>query len=116
MSRVRHTQNRDGSITLAVHDGHLTEKYNLPATEARRLAWAILADLDPDEALLAQSEAAPAAPAHRPCQCGAGPKLAHKPGSKTRVILEALARGPSDCPPLGKLIDRSNKIAASFLS
>jgi DNA-binding HxlR family transcriptional regulator len=118
MHKARHTLNRDGSITLAIRPDHgsLTEEFRLPGAVAKRLAWAILADLDPEEAAQAAAEAAPQGTLQPRCNCGCGPKLAHKPGSKTRTILEAMARGLATTDALAREIDRSPKIAASFVS
>lgn len=97
-ARLSHTlrAHRDGAVVLTVQpgDGRYTERYRVPRSEMRRFAWAVLADLDPEEAAEAALEegsdlsmlcagAPTATPLYRP----------PPPGSKKWRILQLLQEG-----------------------
>ena len=64
-ARLRHSVSSDGeSVAVAIHDGQTVPFVRtVPIAEARRFAWAVLSDVDPDEAAVTN-----AAPRKRPPQ------------------------------------------------
>lgn len=106
-------------VTLQVRPkvAGLSEAYELTISEARRLAWGILADVSPDEIDLDDEQAKADAAAERAFagDCDCGRSRTRRPTGKAGVILEALAFGPMTAHEAGELIERSTSIASSFI-
>lgn len=106
------------TVVLRVHpkDGRYPEDFEISESEARRLGWAILADLCPDQ-IEGDVEAAMATVEHVfgavCCTCNA-PKL-RMPAGKAGVILERMLVGPITAADAAELIERSTSIASSFI-
>ncbi|CAN5612014.1 hypothetical protein BH10PSE5_BH10PSE5_01470 [soil metagenome] len=113
----RHVPLRD-TVVLRVHpkDGRYPEDFEIGAREARRLAWAILADLSPDD-IEGDVEAAMETIEHvfgaLCCTCNA-PRL-RPPAGMAGVILERMLKGPITAADAAGLIFRSTSIASSFI-
>lgn len=115
---------RRGTVTLRVHPigASIFEDYELTTTEAKRLAWGLLADLEPDEIDQAATPEGQAIVelrdvllglAERPgCRCGGRPRI---PKGKAGQILAALAKGDLTARRAGEIIDRDTSIASSFI-
>lgn len=107
-----------GAVVLRVHpkDGRYPEDFEISEGEARRLGWALLADLCPDE-IEGSVEAALQTVEHVfgavCCTCNA-PKF-RPPAGKAGVILERMLHAPMTAAAAGQLIDRSTSIASTFL-
>lgn len=119
-AKLRHALNRDGSVTVSVKpgDGRYTEVYQADRAGMRRFAWAVLADLDPEEAKAsADADLEPLSGFAAPgCSCARLGAHAHKPGTKSHAILVALSKGDQDSPALAIIIERSASIASSFVA
>ncbi|MFD3263352.1 hypothetical protein [Phenylobacterium ferrooxidans] len=106
------------TVILRVHprDGRYPDYFEIGAREARRLAWALLADLSPDE-IEGDVEAAMETVEHvfgaMCCTCNA-PKL-RPPAGLAGVILERMLHGPITAAEAAGLIFRSTSIASSLI-
>ncbi len=87
MIRLRHEISDDG-VTLCFG----SQRVRVTETEAKRFAWGILADLDPDETVSAGGELPPVA--HVPSEVRRGGRRAKGPSQVERV-LTAISGGAS---------------------
>ncbi|MFN3523924.1 MAG: hypothetical protein ACK4YQ_16885 [Phenylobacterium sp.] len=119
---VRHRFDpRSPTVTLRVQPegASIYEDYRLTHAEARRLAWALLADLCPDDldddleraAELLAATGSPSA-AGLVCSCAKAPRA---PTGFAATILRALGTRNITAREAGELIDRSTSIASNFI-
>jgi hypothetical protein len=106
-------------VVLRIHPAgaRQPDDFELTYSEARRLAWALLADLAPDD-IDEELEQALAALNERDlprgtCTCGRSAKRA--PTGKAYAILRGLSRGRLTARAAGELIGRDTSTASSFL-
>lgn len=118
-ARIGHRYNpRSETVVLRVHPSGATiaDEYELLPREARRLAWALLADLVPDdideelERSMEAIERVETAAAR--CTCG---RRRAAPRGKSGVILRALSSKPLTARQAGEIIDRDTSTASAFL-
>lgn len=107
-------------VTLRVraHRSGFSEDYELSPAEAKRLAWGLLSDLDPEEAEAAgiPEPLAPmpgSAVGARRCTCGRA--QARAPSGFAGRLLKELVHRRLTAREAGSLIDRDVSTASSFL-
>lgn len=105
MTRLRHQILGDDRVLLTV-GGATPHTFHIAPAEARRFAWAVLSDLDPDGVYDAGAEAAP--PESR---TSANNERADF-GSQLAAIFEALGRLPLNTNQIAMRVGISRKIAA----
>jgi len=108
--RLRHQLQGDGRVLITT-GGDRPMMLHVPSSEAKRFAWAMLADLDPDGAEEAGS------PVQAVCApvVGAGDRRAPW-GSQIEAIAAMLDEGPMDTAAVARALDVSRNHASVLLS
>lgn len=112
MTRLRHAVTADGGIMLTITEpGRAPRPVPVSASEARRLAWALLADIDPAEAQMAADEELRGLPlswdySGRPRLRTVRPVQGKLAGTVSHRILQTLKTGPATSKALSAVVDR----------
>ncbi len=118
-ARFRHRHDvRTETVTVTVQpgDGRISETFCAKESEMRRFAWALLADLAPDDIPEPLNDLAEQI-VFGACACACGRGAARRaPSGKTGAILEALADGPLSSRVLGQLIERPASNASALIA
>ena len=103
LAKIKHQLNPDGGVTLAIINGG-TRIVQITEDDAKRLAWAILSDLEPEEALRVDWED----PAVK--------DLRQMDKSQCEMALEILDDGPTATSNIGDRVGITRNQAAVVLN